>query len=441
MRVNRLISSLLHAPLLMERGTAESLLPVLDQILLGQPVGSLWDLEEEEEVSPLSIVSLSEGKIRMHGSFAEAPEGSVAVIGILGAMMREDNCGTPGTQTLAALTDQAYDHPNIVGLVKLVNSGGGTVDGTEVYARTVGKAPKPVVTFVQGMMASAAYWVGSKANYIMLEGRTSMVGSIGTQISLTDRSAYLEKLGFKQRTFRATESTEKNSDIEEALKGNGGPITEHMLDPLNSVFLSEVREARNLPETKKLNGKMFVGQAAIDEGLADGFGSLEDAIQMVLDLAQGTDPQEISKTQSNTMFGRKPKAAASFPKMTALAALPAAQITDQLVAEANEELEAAGSGIGIITEAQFDAFEQAVADKATLTAANEKLTADLTTMTADRDAYKTKAEEHGQARGADTEDPKPDQADKIDGAAPKAEDAWNSPELSFNKGIDNSRVK
>jgi ClpP class serine protease len=350
MKVNKLLTSVLTGPWLVDRSTAETYLPMLERFLAGQTIG----IEDQKPENPVCAVTFSAGQLTSYASFDEAPEGSVAIINLSGPMMREDGCFSYGTETLARMTQEAYSHPNISALVKVISSGGGQVNGTEQYAAVLAASPKPVVTYVKGMMASAAYWVGSKAQHIMLEGRTAMVGSIGTQFMLQDQSARLAAAGVKLHIIRATNSPDKNESTEQASKGNYAPIREEQIDPLNNVFHEDVKAARPDISQDALTGKMFVGQAAIDAGMADSFGTLQDAIDMALELAT-TSKSNLSNS-NNPMFGKN-----KFAALAALASVEAIS-ADQLQA-ANAELEAAGISLTLVS----------ASDLSNLNAASEKL--------------------------------------------------------------------
>lgn len=395
MQVNPLLRAI-SGPWLLESSTANALLPVLDQFLAGQTIS----FSEEKPGSFLSAFSMASGTAMSYESLDEAPEGSVAIINLSGVMMREDSCFSYGTETLAAATKAAYEHPNIAAIVKVVATGGGSVDGTETYAQVYGASPKPKVTFVKGLIASAGYWVGSQGDHIMLEGKTTMVGSIGTQIELTDRSQ-----GQTRHLIRATESKDKNEDYQQAFAGNYEPIRVHVLDPLNSVFLQEVKAARKGKldlEKNPLTGKMYVGQDAIDMGLADSFGTLEDAINLALELASKSEnANQTHNLNQNTMFGKN--------KFTAVAALVGlAAVTAEQVTAANDELEEKGiTAAALISAEEYNALKakadqvegltQQVAD---LKAAKETAEGKASTLETNLKAAQDLAASYGSQPGA-----------------------------------------
>ena len=111
--------------------------------------------------------------------------GGVAVIPVVGPLSKRMSFMTwlMGGNTFGQLTAKLYeaaDDPEVEAIVLDVDSPGGTVSGTDAFSEVVATvaAVKPVVTYANGCMCSAAYWAGSAASMVIAE-RTASVGSIG----------------------------------------------------------------------------------------------------------------------------------------------------------------------------------------------------------------------------------------------------------------------
>ncbi len=131
--------------------------------------------------------------------------GKTAVVPISGPIMKRvpplvkafcpDRAGTEDIQQAidAAVLDKKIDQ-----IVLLIDSPGGSVDGTVELADTVFEArqQKPVIAQVDGMAASAAYWIASQASEIVSSG-SSLVGSIGVFSVLYDQSEQYAAEGIK----------------------------------------------------------------------------------------------------------------------------------------------------------------------------------------------------------------------------------------------------
>lgn len=225
------------------------------------------------------------------------PSGSVAMIDIEGAITKNDGLCNKGTETMRKELSIAGSDPSVSGVILNINSPGGSVWGTENFAKDIknfrAKYNKPIATYVDGMACSAGYWLGSASDKVFISGETCELGCIGTKITMQDQRERLAAMGVKEVTVNASKSFNKNSVYEEAINGNTEPLKTELLDPINEVFLKSVTEARgtklstftstsgNNFVSDVLSGKTYIGNKAIEVGLADQIGSLEDVVSYI----------------------------------------------------------------------------------------------------------------------------------------------------------------
>lgn len=204
---------------------------------------------------------------------------SVAIIPVSGPLMKSDYCGSFGTASMARITQMAAQTQSVKTIMYLIDSPGGTVDGTETFANAIKAAGKKTIALVDGMMCSAAYWIGSACDEIYATSGTDIIGSIGTMCAFYDATDAMKARGVVLREFYATESTDKNRMMREAMGGDGRALISEMLDPLNNEFLKAVRANRagkiNTTRENVLTGKTYTSQAATAAGLIDGIQSFE----------------------------------------------------------------------------------------------------------------------------------------------------------------------
>jgi signal peptide peptidase SppA len=212
--------------------------------------------------------------------FNDVQPDSTVVIPVHGALSKYDNCGEFGTQTFSSVLHMAANNANISSVLLDIDSPGGTADGSYDMAMAVAavRAKKPIIAYVNGLAASAGYRIAAQASMIVAKPG-SIVGSIGTMLSLTDYSAYLEKMGVKEIDVYATASTDKNQDAAQAIAGNFLPIQESVLDPLNDIFLQEIRASRPVTD-EVLTGKVYEASTAKALGLVDLVGDFQSALQL-----------------------------------------------------------------------------------------------------------------------------------------------------------------
>ena len=232
------------------------------------------------------FTAASDGR-RMGPMNDPANSGSVAVINITGAVMKYDYCGAPGTQTIMDMIDQANAIPAVKGIVLQIDSPGGAVDGTQQLANKIKSSAKPVVAFVNGKMASAAMWFGSAASARIASANTDVIGSIGTMASWKDRSKMESAMGVTTHQVFATASTSKNMEMR-ATEGDTPdyqPLIDNILDPTNQEFIDSVKS--NIPGVNEqvFTGAIYLAKEAMKMGLIDKIGSFNDAVKMVLKLA------------------------------------------------------------------------------------------------------------------------------------------------------------
>ena len=211
-------------------------------------------------------------------------DGGIAVLSIDGPIAPKANLftsisGGASAQLLTRQVEAALADSRVKGLVLAIDSPGGSVFGTPELAAAVHRAAqiKPVATVSEATIASAAYWVGSAANAVYLSGPTVEAGSIGVYARMQLGTAQPGTLEFVRGKY-------KRGSI------NGqAPSAEYMadyeakLDHLYGVFVEAVSEHRGASVEAVLesmaDGRVFIGQRAIDVGLADGFATVDELVE------------------------------------------------------------------------------------------------------------------------------------------------------------------
>lgn len=219
-------------------------------------------------------------------------KGQVVVVPIYGTMSRNYNWDNYfSNDFLVKLLDAIALNETKKGVILDFNSGGGTVDSTDELAAAVTRLAqvKPVVSLVN-FCASAAYWVGSQANEVMMRpGPVAQVGSIGTLLVYQDIAKALEKAGIDIQIFRSTGSVDK-------ARINGiEPLTDELkaqiqqsLDTCNKAFKGAVRTGRGAKLTSEeiFTGKLYGAQESRKLGLTDTVGDQLAAYNRVLTLSK-----------------------------------------------------------------------------------------------------------------------------------------------------------
>lgn len=172
---------------------------------------------------------------------------------------------------------------DIKAVILNIDSPGGVVDGTQELAKLIAsyRGQKPIVTYSDGMMASAAYWIGAAADQIYISGDNVEVGSIGVVTQHIDVSGWESKNGIK--TTEITAGKYKRIATEYApLSESGRAYIQDILDHIYSAFIQDVADFRGTSVDQVLenmaDGRIFLGQKTIQAGLVDGVSTLDELI-------------------------------------------------------------------------------------------------------------------------------------------------------------------
>jgi len=180
---------------------------------------------------------------------------------------------------------------SIKALVLRVNSPGGAVGASqEIYSELLkvkNEYKKPVVVSMGNVAASGGLYISLPANVIFAEGGT-VTGSIGVIIQKLDLQKLADKIGVKMEVVK----TGKFKDILNPFREMTEEERKYLLE-LEKNVLNQFKEAvvENRGEKLKVkideiaDGRIFSGQQALQIGLIDKIGNLEDAINEAAKLA------------------------------------------------------------------------------------------------------------------------------------------------------------
>lgn len=229
------------------------------------------------------ILAKYDDEVKKDGIGDVARVGRVAVLNIGGVIGRKfsrflNSSGVTSVDVMQRIINEALSDKTIDAIVLDVDSPGGTVTGVPEAAQAIetAVAQKPIVAYTGGMMASAAYWISASADAIFA-APSADVGSIGVYAALLDTSRMLENEGIKVEMFKQGKF--------KAMGFPGIPLTEEQrayiqdgVDDIANWFRGFVSANRRSVEADAMEGQTFMGQSAVDAGLVDRIGSLDDAI-------------------------------------------------------------------------------------------------------------------------------------------------------------------
>ncbi|WP_298061362.1 S49 family peptidase [uncultured Rikenella sp.] len=233
----------------------------------------------------------------------------IGVITLRGVLSKYDSMCAAGMESYGRMIREYDADPEIDAIVLNIDSPGGTVAGTEELGATIRAATKPVVAFVNGMAASAAYWIASACRKIVAGTDTSIVGSIGVMCTWADMRGYYAQQGIVIRDIYAPQSTDKNAESREAAAGNLKPIQDH-LAVLADTFQKTVRANRPLVAVGQLSGATYFAKDVVGT-LVDTIGNFEEALSIAASFATPSAPKTKSTTRNMSKMNYAALAAAA----------------------------------------------------------------------------------------------------------------------------------
>ncbi|MDJ0994385.1 MAG: S49 family peptidase [Dinoroseobacter sp.] len=200
----------------------------------------------------------------------------VSVVRLTGAIASGPR-GTLNDQSAAPLLERAFRKGKPAAVALVLNSPGGSPAQSSLIGARIRRLAEekevPVYAFVEDVAASGGYWIASAADEIWVDP-TSIVGSIGVISASFGFHEFMQKQGIERRVHTAGKDKsmldpfrpERAEDVER-LKG--------LQAQLHETFKAQItsRRGAKLPEDQDLfTGEVWIGQRAIDVGLADGVG-------------------------------------------------------------------------------------------------------------------------------------------------------------------------
>jgi protease-4 len=174
---------------------------------------------------------------------------------------------------------------SIKAVVLQVNSpGGGVVESAQIYDKIieVQEAGKPFYVSMGSMAASGGYYISAPANKIFVNKET-LTGSIGVIMESINYGKLAEKHGIDFVTIKTGPYKDIMSPTRDMTKEERAMLQEMINDSYES-FVDIIEKGRGMTESEVkaiADGRIMNGRQAIEVGLADDSGYLEDVIAAV----------------------------------------------------------------------------------------------------------------------------------------------------------------
>ena len=247
------------------------------------------------------INAIGNAKYAKSYTVKNASKNEVAIIYATGQIYdgKGDESSAIYSENLSKTIRKAREDENVKAIVLRVNSPGGSAVASAIIGRELDltKEVKPIIVSMGNYAASGGYWISAKADYIFADP-TTLTGSIGVFGTFPNAQGFLnDKIGL---TFDAAK-TNKNADFGSITQ----PLTEFQYGKLQEMvvktyndFTGRVAEGRGLTQSYVDSigqGRVWAGADAIEIGLVDKLGDMEDAIAYAAEKASLGDDYKVTE--------------------------------------------------------------------------------------------------------------------------------------------------
>lgn len=237
----------------------------------------------------INFVSLSD--IKYPYKKKKRTKSQIAVIYATGSIVngRSYESDIIASETFAEAIRTARKDKQVKAIVLRVNSGGGSALASEVIWRemTLAKEKKPVVVSMGDVAASGGYYIACNADAV-LANPTTITGSIGVfGLLFSGKNLLNNKLGITTDVVK-TNTYSDLASFSRPLRDDEYSLIQNSVEGVYDTFISRVADGRGVTKDEVDNigeGRVWSGVNALENGLIDKFGGLQDAIALASEKA------------------------------------------------------------------------------------------------------------------------------------------------------------
>ena len=193
-----------------------------------------------------------------------------------------------GKKALNKAFQEVETNKNIKGAVLRIDSPGGDAMTSEIILNAIRKlkGKKPLVVSLGNIAASGGYYIACLGDKIYASPMT-ITGSIGVLAAFPNMRGLAERIGINAEQVNSHKNAMGYS-LFEPLNDGFKNSTKSAIEKVYTTFKSRVSEGRslNMEKVEDLSkGRIWSGKDAVENGLVDAIGGLEDAIQATAEMA------------------------------------------------------------------------------------------------------------------------------------------------------------
>ena len=230
----------------------------------------------------------------------------IAVVPVEGTLVPGDSEeGMAGADTVIGYIDMALEADDLAAIVLRVNSPGGSVFASDLIRRKLAEARAaeiPIVVSMGTVAASGGYWIAAEADQIWAL-KTTLTGSIGAFSAFPTIEGIVDYIGVTVDGVGTT-SLAGEASLNRGLSPEMATIVQSISNGIYSDFIELVAAGRGMEiEDVKLiaEGMVWTGEEALERGLVDSLGGLDQTIVAAADLA-GLEQWRVRRTRPPVTF-------------------------------------------------------------------------------------------------------------------------------------------
>lgn len=288
-RINEIADGLLarNPDLAIENGLLTGQMPKDQYIKL------LKNLSKVKEDSKLNRVSISNYIKSGKGRLVSTAKDKIAVIYAQGDIMYgKGDENVIGQDLIKEALQKAKEAKDIKAIVLRVNSPGGSALASDIILREIEitKEEKPVIVSMGSYAASGGYYISCNADRIIAEP-TTITGSIGVFSAIPNISEFSKRIGINAEQV-GTNKRSVGYSVFEPMNEDFYMVSREGIERVYKSFVTKVAEGRGMTFEQVdsvAQGRVWTGKEAMEKGLVDELGSLEDAVRAAADLVGITE--------------------------------------------------------------------------------------------------------------------------------------------------------
>lgn len=248
-----------------------------------QMICNMIDVDDEDDYNTITVDEMAS----VASNKPKDDSGNiVAVYYAYGDIVNTPSSGISSEEIASSVVirdlEKLADDDDVKAVVLRVNSGGGSAYASEqIWHQVMNiKSKKPIVVSMGGMAASGGYYISCAADYIFAEP-TTLTGSIGIFGMIPEVSELVtEKIGLHSETVKTNKFADFG-DLTRPMNENEKVVMQAYVNRGYELFTKRCADGRGMEQDSikaVAEGRVWTGLHALELGLVDQLGGLDDAI-------------------------------------------------------------------------------------------------------------------------------------------------------------------